>query len=586
MKLLDKIADWVGYTKKTGLTYADIWLSGNTLPQDATVSGIDSNLQVAAVYACVRVLAETLASVPLIVYQRIGQNGRRRATDFYLYRLLHDQPNARQTSFEWREMLQGHLGLRGNAFCEIIWRGNEVQELLPLNPANMRVEQNSGVVEYIEQKERRRIAEKDILHLRGLCSDGVIGMSPIAAAQKTISLARRAEKYGESVFTTGAAQRVLLKHPGILDAEAQGRLKKSWDSIHAGTATTAILEQGMDAVTIGMSAEDAQFLETRKFQVEEIARLYRVPLHLIGMLDKATYSNIEHQSLEFVKYTMLPWFRRWEQALTKALLGADSEYFVEFLVDGLLRGDAVSRARSNQIQLMHGAMSIDEWRAQENRNPLPDGLGTYHYVPVNLQRVDNPTAPQTEQQPEEITQEEEPQKQIIQIEEQQPCVLCADIQVEKSRFRDLLREHFHHIMCDVLKSLPAAVAAGNGKIDATRLWQHKDAWAERVRAIAAKHYASLIDAIDIPDIETREMRRITARHLVVVAKINNAIIDKVADAISEINDQSEIENAIREEFKNMRTYAAQIAVRETQQYIDDLNKMLMEQNNGRRNQVL
>lgn len=403
MSIINRIADAFGYERK-GLTYADIWLRGDPIPDSMMGVSPESALRVAAVMACVRVLSETVASLPLIIYRRLPNGGKERATDHPLYNILHDQPNSWQTSFEWREMLQSHLALRGNAYNEIVWDSRAVKQIVPLNPARMQIDvadDHSMVYLYQEKTGGRRpIPASDILHIRGLSSDGVIGLSPIALADKTIKLAMSAERYGASVFDSGGTKRLALKYPGQLSPDAKTRLAQSMDRTYAGKASTIVLEDGLDATAIGMTNEDAQFLDVRKFQINEIARLYRVPPHMIGDLERATFSNIEHQAIEFVVHTIRPWLVRWEQAITRDII-VESErktYFVEFLVDGLLRGDSISRTMALKNQFMNGAINLDEWRAIENRNPLPDGDGQVHYVPVNLAPVG--TEPDVANEPE------------------------------------------------------------------------------------------------------------------------------------------------------------------------------------------
>jgi len=353
-------------------------------------------MQFSAVFACVRVLSETIASLPLHLYRR--QNDRKsRAPDHPLYGILHDQPNPIMTSFEFREVMQGHVALRGNAYAEIV-RGNdgEVKELWPIHPDHVRIYVDGWQVYYvIRAKDGTETVwpSRDILHLRGLSSDGIRGLSPIMTVMEAVGLGLAAEEYGARFFQNDARPSVVLKHPGKLGEEAASNLRKSWKEAHAGSARAhrvAVLEEGMSIEKIGISPEEAQFLETRKFQVSEIARIFRVPPHMIGDLEKATYSNVEQQAIDFVVHTIRPWLVKWEQAISKSLLTEQErrEYFAEFMVDGLLRGDANSRWQAYATAIQWGVMSPNEVRDRENMNPRPGGDA--YLTPLNFVQSTKP----------------------------------------------------------------------------------------------------------------------------------------------------------------------------------------------------
>ncbi len=398
MKIRDRVAGWFGY-QPVGATSdpPSMWKTYSNLG-GANNSGIPVNtttaMRASAVLACVRVLAETLAQIPLIVYRRVGDDGKERATDHPLYNLLHKHPNERQTSFEWRRLLQGHTVYRGNSYCEIFWQGRSPVALIPLNPNRVRNENENGeILRYLYHEDdgrERMIIPDNMLHLMGLSTDGVLGLNPIQQAAQNIGITLASDQFGATFFGNGASPSGVLTHPGNLSVKAQDNLRDSLLKRTSGDSANAplIVEEGMKWEQMSLAPEESQFLETRKFQVNDIARIFRVPPHMIGDLEKATFSNIEDQALEFVKYTMVSWFVMWEQRLTKSLIrdGNDS-IFIEFLVDGLLRGDIKARSEANQIQFMNGALSQDEWRAQENRNPLPDGEGEKFYRPMNLAEV-------------------------------------------------------------------------------------------------------------------------------------------------------------------------------------------------------
>lgn len=280
-----------------------------------------------AVYACVRILAETVASLPLIMYERL-ERGKRRATDHYLYELLKSRPNDAMISFEYREALQGHLALWGNAYSEIIYGpSGRVDELLPLRPDCMlnivKVDGQWAYQYQLPTGETRWLGEAHVWHLRGLGSDGRIGYSPIRLMRYAIGLGMAAEEYGARFFSGDATASVVLQHPTTLTPDAYERIRKSWREKHGGLENkhrVDILEEGMTIEKISIPPDDAQFLETRKFQLQEVARMYRIPPHMLADLDRSTNNNIEHQSLEFVMHTVRPWLVRWEQSIMRSLM--------------------------------------------------------------------------------------------------------------------------------------------------------------------------------------------------------------------------------------------------------------------------
>lgn len=360
----------------------------------------DSALRVSTVFACVRVLAETLASLPCITYRRLSAGGKERATDHALYSLLHDQPNHWQTSFEWREMMMGHLVLRGNSYSEIIpGRRGSVDQLIPLHPDRVRpVRLSDGSIGYEVRsvdpgRAPRRLNQNQVFHLRGLSSDGIVGLNPIAISRETIGRAIAQQKHGSSLFKNGARPGGILRHPGQLKPEARRNLRNSWEQLHGGSANSgrvAILEEGMSWEAVGMTSQDAQFIENEQFSAVEICRIFRVPPYKVAHLQPGTvsFASVEQQAIDFVTDTARPWAVRWEQAFLRDLVSEPETYFVEFLFDALLRGDAESRARSLQTQFLNGALNQDEWREIENRNPLPEGQGKKFYVPLNITTIE------------------------------------------------------------------------------------------------------------------------------------------------------------------------------------------------------
>lgn len=354
-----------------------------------------SAMQMTAVYSCVRILAEAVAGLPLHLYRYRDDGGKEKATDHPLYLLLHDEPNPEMSSFVFRETLMTHLLLWGNAYAQIIRNGKgEVIALYPLMPNKMSVDRDeSGQLyyTYTRSAEEAKTAEtgrvvlrpSDVLHIPGLGFDGLVGYSPIAMAKNAIGLAIATEEYGAKFFANGAAPSGVLEHPGTI--KDPSRVREAWQSQFGGSANSgkiAVLEEGMKYTPISISPEQAQFLETRKFQINEIARIFRVPPHMVGDLEKSSFSNIEQQSLEFVKYTLDPWVVRWEQSISRALLTEDEKrsYFVKFNLEGLLRGDYASRMNGYATARQNGWMSANDIRELENLDRIPAEEGGDLYL--------------------------------------------------------------------------------------------------------------------------------------------------------------------------------------------------------------
>ena len=354
-----------------------------------------SAMQMTAVYSCVRILSEAVASLPLHFYEYSGDGSKAKATNHPLYFLLHDEPNPEMSSYTFREVLMTHLLLWGNAYAQIIRNGKgEVVALYPLMPDRMKVDRDEKGMLYYEyrmstedaptmQNGTVKLESWDVLHIPGLGFDGLVGYSPIAMAKNAIGMAIACEEYGAKFFANGAAPSGVLEHPGTL--KDPSRVRESWTQTFGGSSNAnkvAVLEEGMKYTPISISPEQAQFLETRKFQINEIARIFRVPPHMVGDLEKSSFSNIEQQSLEFVKYTLDPWVSRWEQAMVRSLLSAEEKkkYFIKFNVDGLLRGDYQSRMNGYAVARQNGWMSANDIRELENLDKIPAELGGDLYL--------------------------------------------------------------------------------------------------------------------------------------------------------------------------------------------------------------
>ena len=349
-----------------------------------------------AYFAGVRLIAETVGQVPLIEYRRLKPRGKERATDRRLYFLLHNEPNPEMDAISFKESMQGQCVNWGNAFAEIQWdmeTGAPVA-LWPLRSDRMQVGRDNSSKEIfylytLPDGTQAKLPSYRVWHMPGFGFDGLIGYDPISLARESIGMALAMEEYGARFFGNGANPGGVLEHPNKLNKQSQDNLRKTWNDMHSGLSNQhriAILEEGMKYHQISIPPENAQFLESRKFQLNEIARLLHIPPHMLADLDKATFSNIEHQALEYVKYSMMPWFVRWEQTCNRKLLIPMEKpiYFFEFLLDSLLRGDSASRATFYRELFYLGAISPNDIREKENMNPIEDPGGDKYYLQVNL----------------------------------------------------------------------------------------------------------------------------------------------------------------------------------------------------------
>lgn len=361
----------------------------------ATGLGIsaDSALRASAVWACTRLIAEAVSSLPLVLHRRRADGGRERAIDHPLYSVLYDEPNPWQTTFTWLEQMTSHALLRGAGYSQIVpgSRG-AVTELRPLNPDLVKPELVGGNTlryRYRAPSGEQVLNGEDVFHLPGLTLDGVNNISVIGYARETIGLAIATEQYGARLFGQGARPSGILKHPGKLSKEARANLRASWQENYGGLAKshgTAVLEEGTEFQSISMTSEDAQFLQTREFVAEDIARWFRVPPHMIGLTSKATSwgTGIEQMSIGFVIYTLMPWIRRWEQAIARQLIRRRErqELFAQFLVNALLRGDTLSRFQAYSTGRQWGWYSANDVRRFEDENPIENG--DIYLTPSNM----------------------------------------------------------------------------------------------------------------------------------------------------------------------------------------------------------
>ena len=414
--------------RTAGSTYT-FYMGGTTSGKTVTER---SALQMTAVYSCVRILSEAVAGLPLHLYRYKEDGGKEKALDHPLYRLLHDEPNPEMSSFVFRETLMTHLLLWGNAYAQVIRNGKgEVIALYPLMPNKMSVDRDEngrlyytyyrGSDEAMKSRDFAVILQpSDVLHIPGLGFDGLVGYSPIAMAKNAIGMAIACEEYGAKFFANGAAPGGVLEHPGTI--KDPQRVRESWQSTFGGSGNAnkiAVLEEGMKYTPIGISPEQAQFLETRKFQINEIARIFRVPPHMVGDLEKSSFSNIEQQSLEFVKYTLDPWVTRWEQSIQRALLsqGEKAVYFAKFNLEGLLRGDYQSRMNGYAIGRQNGWMSANDIRELENLDRIPaEEGGDLYLINGNMLPLRDAGA-FANTTPNNSGKEENPDEEILEVEE-------------------------------------------------------------------------------------------------------------------------------------------------------------------------
>jgi HK97 family phage portal protein len=359
------------------------WANLDAFEGRETSSGIHINETVAlgipAVYACIRVLSEAIASLPLITYERFTNGDKDRARDFSLFRLLHDAPNPLMTSFELRELLVGHLCLRGNAYCYIERDQGEIVALWPLHPDKVTIEVSGRELVYKHQNNgvEKVYSMVDILHIRGLSADGITGYSPLNLLRDSFGHCKAVQEYSSSYFRNDASPGGILTSPGALSGQAVSNLRQAWEGGHSGKGKhhrVAIMDNGLQWQSIGISPQDSQLIESQKFSVVEIARVFRVPLNLIMDYERSTYSNVTEQNRSFLTHTLQPWLTRIEQAMSKALLteSEKEKYLIEHLTQGFLRADTKTRYESYKIAIESGFMTLNEVRQLENMNALPE----------------------------------------------------------------------------------------------------------------------------------------------------------------------------------------------------------------------
>lgn len=379
-----------------------------------TASGVtvspETALECTAVLACVRVLSESIASLPFNVYRRLPGGGKEIAEEQHLHEVICYQPNSWMTGFEFRELMQSWLLLWGNAYAHIkSGRQGAVSELIPLHPSRMEVKRlSNGKLRYYYREPTTPIQptpdpteyrQDEIFHLRWLSSDGVTGFVPTTLSRDAIGLARATELHSGAFFGHGATPGTYIETDQPHKPEALARFKQQWDDAHSGPEKaykTVVMPFGFHRKTVEIRNDTSQLIETRRYQCEEVSRAYRVPGHLIGDLSNVRFSTVEQSAIDFVTFSLIPWCRRWEMACRRDLVVDDKQFFCGFDTNALMVGDYAARSQFIREMANLGALDVNEIRAQIGYNPLPGDLGKKRFVQVNMQlleafTVENPT---------------------------------------------------------------------------------------------------------------------------------------------------------------------------------------------------
>ncbi len=370
------------------------FISGDDHPliSGAQYIGQDSAMKYTAVFACVRVLSETLASAPIMLYRKKEDGEREKRNDLSVYDILHNRPNEEMSPFNFKETCMVNLNTGGNAVCEkLVNAYGDIVGLYPYQWSRVDIKRDPEtrkLIYKVNESGQQPLTRDHVLHIPGLSYDGIIGMSPIEYAASAIRLGLSYEQFGVSFYKNGMNPSIALEYPNELSEPAYQRLKADLDKNYAGIANTGkpfLAEGGAKVKELTIKPADAQLIENKRFQIEDVARIYRVPLHLIQELSRSTNNNIEQQSLEFVMYTMLPWFKRWEENINMQLLNPierKAGFYLEFKIDSLLRGDTKSRCEAYALGRQWGWLSVNDIRRLENMNPIPNG--DVYLEPLNM----------------------------------------------------------------------------------------------------------------------------------------------------------------------------------------------------------
>lgn len=425
------------------------WVRGGGPSSSGVYVNADTALKYSAVWAAVNIIAGAVGFLPIHVYRRAGANSGDRTTarDHAVYRLINNRPNPYMSAQNFRETLQGHLLLRGNGYADIQYdRGGRPIALWPLRPDRVKVKINNnqqlGYEVRLPDNTTATLSPDNVFHLAGMGFDGLQGYSVISYAADNIGLGMAAEKNTAAFFANDSSPTGILSTDVELKKETKDRIEKDWEEKHKGLENrhrVAILHSGLKWQAVGISAKDAELVESRKFGVTDVARWFNIPPHMLADLEKATFSNIEHQGQEFVAFTLMRWLKKWESEADYKLF-SDAEkkiYFTEFITDALLRGDIKSRYEAYNIGRNAGFLCVDDIRQKENMNSLPDGTGKIFLEPLNMVPAgNNPAVPK--QQP----AKQEPKK---------PAELLyqANINLFKSQFNRIIHKQINILQKDV-----------------------------------------------------------------------------------------------------------------------------------------
>lgn len=368
-----------------------------------TASGVEVTeskaVGLTSVYACIKIISEGVSSLPLILYERIGEREKRRAVNHNLYGILHDSPNPEMTSMEFREAQNYHLALRGNSYAMVerdqIFR---IKNLWPVLPDRVRVYRGKDKELYYEisgpDGGHVTMPADYMLHLRTMSKDGLVGMDPLEIMREALGSGVAMQEYRARFFANDATASGVLEHPGALGDEAYERIQKSWEKMHRGIENAhkiGILEEGMKFKETSIDPEKAQMADSWRLSIADASRIWNIPIHMLAEIERgASYASVEQFNLGFVVHTLRPWLVRWEQGISKKLLQGEKNLFAEHLVDGLLRGDIKTRYEAYRIGHEQGWLCPNDIRAMENMNPLPEGQGGDTYLkPLNFEPAGN-----------------------------------------------------------------------------------------------------------------------------------------------------------------------------------------------------
>lgn len=465
-------------------------------------------MKLSVVYACANVLATSIASLPMKVYRSLPTGGKAPAPDHPLWKVLHDQPNGWQTSFEFREMMMWHLVLRGNAYAFIVAHAGDVEQLIPIHPDRVNVERLlNGRLRYQVRNEQTGrydpYTQDEIFHLRGPSLDGIVGVSVITYARESIGEALATESYGSTYFGNGARPGIVLTTDQKLNSEQMKLVRDQWNAVHQGPANahkTAVMSNGLKPSVIGVTNEDSQFIELRGWKIADLCRWFRMQPHKVHDLSRSTFSNIEEQNIEHVSDTLRPWGVRWEQSIKRDLI-EDPEIFVEINFDGLLRGNSAARASSLSTRFINGNLSINEWKAIENENPIEGGDGDRYFVQKNLipvDKIDEQLDIDAQQaagqmgkgnQPEDLDQEESAMAP-------QPITISHDAE---AAFDCLIVDASERIANAEIRDLEDKAKRADEDPERFRAWS-EDFYANKHRTYVTRQLAPIIKAFRLRDV--------------------------------------------------------------------------------------